>query len=446
MTQTPSPDCPQCAGTGVIPPFMDPCDCPILPVRMAPDVAAALDALADTPATPTADPDLDALLAAAAAEDVDELDAEAAEYDVVHTTDTVEVTFEAVVDAVTHELAAAPTVFVGREVGPGTLSYAADGQISVWTGSHWEPVPTEMVEPGTRPKTSSETFADLVEACDGATESFTALAATAEPVVTSPAPTHSADGEKLMTAAQRSLMSRLIAERDPANVIVNGAQSNLNASGTTGAAMTAKVASKWIERLMAVPADPTRKPDRENNYDGICRDCQGAVPARTGVIRKIDGRWVTFHRSGECLSAEAKAKLAADRVTEPGLYKHEIEGSIKVFRVRPSRSSKRLYAELVIPHGDGTATFAYNAKAMAWLRASAKLTWSEAKEFGAAYGACVACGRTLSDNRSLVQGYGNTCAGHYHWPTVTAKQAEAIIEGVLTWDDVIAGLIIGPLS
>ena len=77
---------------------------------------------------------------------------------------------------------------------------------------------------------------------------------------------------------------------------------------------------------------------------------------------------------------------------------------------------------------------------MAWLRRSDKLTWAEARDFGAAFGACVACGRTLSDARSLVQGYGATCAKKYLWPTVTAKQAEAIIEGDLTWDDVIATL------
>ena len=115
-----------------------------------------------------------------------------------------------------------------------------------------------------------------------------------------------------------------------------------------------------------------------------------------------------------------------------------------MFRVRKSRTSSRLYAEKVVVYdhdGEKPVSFAYNAKAMAWLRRTAKLTWLEARDFGAAYGACVACGRTLSDPRSLVQQYGSTCAGHYGWPTVSKKQAEAIIEGVVTWDEVIAGIV-----
>jgi hypothetical protein len=74
---------------------------------------------------------------------------------------------------------------------------------------------------------------------------------------------------------------------------------------------------------------------------------------------------------------------------------------------------------------------------MNFLTKSSKLTWQEARDFGAAYGACVACGRTLSDPRSLVQNYGPQCATNFGWPTVTAKQAEAIIAGVLSWDDVV---------
>ena len=117
-------------------------------------------------------------------------------------------------------------------------------------------------------------------------------------------------------------------------------------------------------------------------------------------------------------------------------------GRPSIYRVRKARTSHRLYAEKVTVHdhdGEKHVEFAYNAKAIAFLRKD-KLTWLEARDFGAAYGACVACGRTLSDPRSLVQQYGSTCAGHFGWPTVTKKQAEAIIEGVLTWDDVVAGL------
>ena len=133
------------------------------------------------------------------------------------------------------------------------------------------------------------------------------------------------------------------------------------------------------------------------------------------------------------------------QVDEPGLYKSGyLSGADARDLPGPQVAHQpRLYAEKVIVHehdGEKHVEFSYNAKAMRCLRKSDKLTWLEARDFGAAYGACVACGRTLSDPRSLVQDYGATCAGHYGWPTVTKKQAEAIIEGVMTWDDVVAGL------
>ena len=242
---------------------------------------------------------------------------------------------------------------------------------------------------------------------------------------------------KPITPAQEALLARLIAERDAAHPVV------AHAIGAASGTLQAREASKLIDALMVVPADPAKKPARQNSYDGICRHCGGAVPAMTGVIHKIDGRWQTAHKDGECLTAEAQATLAAERVDEPGLYKWDLSGPTVIYRVRKSRTSSRLYAEKVTVHdhdGVKTVEFAYNAKAIAYLRKADKLTWLEARDFGAAYGACVACGRTLSDPRSLVQQYGSTCAGHYGWPTVNKKQAEAIINGDLTWEDVIAGL------
>ena len=230
---------------------------------------------------------------------------------------------------------------------------------------------------------------------------------------------------KPITEAQEALVRKLIAERNPAEVAF--AQVQLDHG------LTAKGASRIIDALVAIPA--TKKADRQNSYDGMCRTCTGVVPATTGVIRQVSGRWVTFHKPGECLTAEAKAELEKDRVDEPGIYRGEVG---KFYRVRQARTTRRLYAELVVPNGDGTASFVYHSKAMLLLRKSDKLSWQEARDWGVGYGCCIACGRTLSDARSLVQGWGATCGKRYGWPLVSTKQAESIISGVLSWDEVVS--------
>ena len=431
-TQTPNHACPDCAGTGFVPPFMDQCACPA-------GFLAAVDATAE---------------------------------------------------AFAAEKAAATEVWGGGAEVDEAIAHIGDttttvsGDTVVWNGTMWEPVATTGTTAGTvewlppltsvppflteRPPMDPDVAAALEPAdpswiCDGgsehsgsqrtctcvadaeaATEAMIAAAEAGEPpfvthsVWATPSPAATAAWvatPKLATDAQNGLLARLCAERDASHPVVARALTALS-----DGVLTSRDASKLIDAVMLVDRDPTKKPTRPNNYDGTCRDCGGVVAAKAGTIRKIDGRWVTFHHDGDCLSSEAKAALEADRITEPGLYKDDVDGTPRVFRVRKSRSTPRLYAELVCPQTDGSVEFAYNAKAMAWLRASSKLTWAEARDFGAAYGACIACGRTLSDARSLVQGYGATCAGHYGWPTVTAKQAEAIIAGASTWDDVISDL------
>lgn len=254
---------------------------------------------------------------------------------------------------------------------------------------------------------------------------------------------------KPASAAQGALLARLIAERDPANILVQAAKSECAAA----APLTAKRASQLIDSLLKIPA--TAPKIRENMYDGVCVKCGGTVPSKTGRIEKspTTGRWQTFHlTAADCITDAEKAVRDADRVDEPGLYFAPVIAAPTgdIYRVRQSRGSKRLYGEKIVTYTrtnpDGTeytdVRFIYNANALLFLRKSDKLTWAEARAFGKAYGACVACGRTLEDPRSLVQSYGPKCAENYHWPTVTKKQAEAIIAGTVTWEEVTGALTV----
>lgn len=421
MTETQTqPDCPQCGGTGFIPPFMDECDCAsVLPTPIVGTIVevdgggfqvwtgsewkpvetaemSIVDGAHRIAATATPDwlpPLSSAPMFAAPPVDV-----------TIRTTDTFAETIAAAAEA-------------DWKIDDDDDAEYAEALADI-TELDDDDLVDDAVE--SMPKTSADTFAALEAACD-------------TPVVSHAGWTGGKG--KPVTEAQRNLMEKLIAERDPANPVVAAS------AGALTTPLSARAASAWIDKLMAVPADEAKKPLRENSFDGACQICGGMVPAKAGHIKKVDGRWKTFHNTGQCLSAEARKAMEADRITEPGLYKFVHDGTVTIYRVRKSRSSTRLYGEKVVPVADGTVSFAYNSKAMSFLRASDKLTWAEARSFGAAYGACVACGRTLSDARSLVQGYGATCAKHYHWPTVTTKQAEAIIEGILTWDDVVSTFI-----
>jgi hypothetical protein len=470
MTETQT--CPHCGDTGYMPPFMDPCACgarilatlpPVGPIVSKPaaatsiwgtgsEVAAAEAHIGDLTVT------LDGGTAVWTGTEWATVPTEtlsAAEYADKYGT-------PAGLSPLTSVPFLRPPVDADVEVA---LDAVADPELDVMLAEEQE-IADRVV-----PKTAKETFAALEAACDtigmthaevmelvgygplvddiemAADEVLVHLETdekidTIRPVfggaaiAAYPSATVVRGVTKPMSEKQETLLRRLVAERDPANPYVAGALDKL---AETPVLISAKTASKMIDTLVAIKADPAKKPARRNSYDGICIECGGEVPAGTGHIVQIDGRWKTVHStSAHCLTDAAKAAMEADRVDEPGLYKHEVDGIPIVYRVRTARTTKRLYGELVVPPAtaDDKVEFLYNGKAMAFLRKSNRLTWQEARDFGAAYGACIACGRTLEDPRSLVQQYGATCAGHHGWPTVTKTQAEAIIAGVLTWEDV----------
>jgi hypothetical protein len=479
MTETQTPTCNACGDTGFVPPFMDPCTaCAATTTRRidvwAPEAATGSPAVAFV-GSPVVD---GTVRVSSTGEFLVYADGDwlpvptetltaaeyAAKYKVIDTAEVVEATIAA---AHVADVDAEGTIDSCPACGGDGFHLLEDDdgdyteQCAACRGTglhpdHLAPVtPTTEPEPerhigdgpgfSSKTKTSKDTFADLVAACEAIP--------TPEPKPEPPKPDYAAGyGEagiysdpsisygssktkpaaKPMTEAQETLMRKLVAERNPLDPVVANAQANLDDGG-----VTAKRASNLIDNLMKVPADPAKKAPRKNSYAGTCGKCKGPVEAGAGRIEKNStGRWDTYHLDGACLTPAEVAAADADKVVEPGLYKVVTTTSPTIYRVRKSRTTDRLYGELITMRHDGTVGFAYNANAMTFLRASDKLTWKEARDFGAAYGACVACGRTLSDPRSLVQGYGPTCGARYHWPLVTAKQAEAIIEGVMTWEEV----------
>jgi len=106
-----------------------------------------------------------------------------------------------------------------------------------------------------------------------------------------------------------------------------------------------------------------------------------------------------------------------------GMYRTE-DGTIYKVQ-RAVHGSGRLYAKrLVVHEGEfsfqkgfqGTkVTFEYDQGTIFKLKLTDKMTLEEAKAFGALYGTCCVCGRTLTDERSIEAGIGPVCAGKGEW-------------------------------
>lgn len=95
-----------------------------------------------------------------------------------------------------------------------------------------------------------------------------------------------------------------------------------------------------------------------------------------------------------------------NRVTEHGIYRHE---NGEVYRVQPSNSGN-LYAKKLNRVEGG---FVYAPGAMAFLKATDKLSLEEMKIVGMQTGICCSCGRFLTDEDSVAEGIGPVCAKKY---------------------------------
>lgn len=95
-------------------------------------------------------------------------------------------------------------------------------------------------------------------------------------------------------------------------------------------------------------------------------------------------------------------------VTE-GMYKRA-DGAI--YKVQRSRESQRLYAKRL---NQDTQTFEYASGALRSLTPADRMTLDEAKAYGALYGTCCVCSRTLTDETSIENGIGPVCAGKTQW-------------------------------
>jgi hypothetical protein len=112
-------------------------------------------------------------------------------------------------------------------------------------------------------------------------------------------------------------------------------------------------------------------------------------------------------------ASHPQAATKAEPLTDGMYRKDEVIYKIQ----RAVHGSGHLYAKRLVP-GDGygaKASFVYAPGAMKVLTLANRMTLAEAKEWGALYGTCCVCGRTLTNEQSIEAGIGPVCAGKGMW-------------------------------
>lgn len=158
---------------------------------------------------------------------------------------------------------------------------------------------------------------------------------------------------------------------------------------------------------------------RTNRYPGRCCRCGSEVAAEAGEMARSDGRWLVWHRDGECVPmAPAPAPVAT-----PPLGIHYLPATETVIRVRLSRQG-RAYAQTMnrtVLTETGRATWDYaGRRPFATLSADTLVDEETARKIGGTLRFCVNCGRGLRVRESVERGIGPVC-----WRRIRANHAAA---------------------
>ena len=139
-----------------------------------------------------------------------------------------------------------------------------------------------------------------------------------------------------------------------------------------------------------------------------------AAAAALNVLRDVRAQGYGVPRAAaseviEHLLAAPKKDTAPAVEAPEGM--HRLDGVIYKVQ-RAVHGSGNLYAKALIEDGGGWL-FEYAPEVVRRLSEATKLSLDEAKQFGALYGTCCVCGRTLTNEESIEYGIGPVCRTRY---------------------------------
>lgn len=154
-------------------------------------------------------------------------------------------------------------------------------------------------------------------------------------------------------------------------------------------------------------------------------DSEDADTMRTAINAGIDTK-LASQFIGVCLKSPFKARNPnpgqfgnkhANAITEDGMYMIANGTIYKVQFNKAQGDGRRMYAkQLFVDNlGDGTykVRFEYVKGIVYSLTPADKMSLEQAKEFGALYGTCCNCGRTLTNEESIELGIGPICRAKF---------------------------------
>lgn len=114
----------------------------------------------------------------------------------------------------------------------------------------------------------------------------------------------------------------------------------------------------------------------------------------------------------DVLKSQPRLETGSGKITTPAPEgMHLLDGVIYKVQ-RAIYGSGNLYAKRLVQDGDDWA-FEYAPGIVKQLSEDTRMTLDEAKAFGALYGTCCVCGRTLTNEASIEAGIGPICAGRF---------------------------------
>lgn len=143
------------------------------------------------------------------------------------------------------------------------------------------------------------------------------------------------------------------------------------------------------------------------------KDALNFALAKSQVLKATELDWKTVSHLIKALLAAPKVASAKSvvKVTEDGIYLLDYT----VYKVQKAvHGSGNLYAKVLVvtsvEDGKKKGHFDYAPGAIKNLMPQMKMDYDQAVEFGALYGVCCNCGRTLTADESIAAGIGPYCA------------------------------------
>ena len=145
---------------------------------------------------------------------------------------------------------------------------------------------------------------------------------------------------------------------------------------------------------------------------------------QTVTLNTLRSTWKFLLSDGKAMSAaidmlldikkhsrRGEAARPSETATEAPEGMHRLGETIYKVQ-RAVHGSGNLYAKKLVQYGDEW-TFEFEPGAIRRLSEATKLTLEEAKAFGALYGTCCVCGRTLTNEESIEAGIGPICSSKF---------------------------------